>query len=276
MRFGLLLALLLLAPVAARAGELIHYVLPDGEVGLTNDPKAVPPGATIVSRRPQGGGPLPHALPGSPAPTAPTAATAPDAGATDTSEPTLGAAQPESGAPAVPADAPQPSGGSFQVLPLPPPSKLPAPPPPADGTGPSGARAHPQGASDSATASDPAADEALFDRGITPHEKALNPPDPDDPGAEAWWQARRREAEDEVAKAAFALNRAEAIHRACQARANAAFKTDVEILSDSTCTTEALVQARKRYQDAKDYVEEGLFDDCRRAGCLPGWIRSDD
>ncbi len=275
MRFGLLLALLLLAPVPARAGELIHYVLPDGEVGLTNDPKAVPPGATIVSRRPQGSGPLPHDVPESPAPapgSAPTAATAPDAGA---SEAPLGAPQPESG-PAVPADAPQPSGGSFQVLPSPPPARLPPPPPPGNAGAQPGDAAPPRDAGDSATASDPTADESLFERGTTPHEKALHAPDPDDPNAEAWWQARRREAEDAVAKAAFALNRAEAVHRACEARASAAFKTDVEILSDSTCTTEALVQARQRYQEAKDYEEEGLFDDCRHAGCLPGWIRDDD
>ena len=268
MRFGLLLALLLLAPGVARAGELIRYVTSSGEMGLTNDPKEVPAGATILSRRPQGGGPLPRAVPGG---EAPAAATAPDP---EADEAPLGTPQPASSA-AVPADAPQPSGGSFQVLPSAPPARPPTPPTPAGAAVQPGPGA-PQDAIEHPPAGDPAADDELFERGTTVHEKALHAPDPDDPGAEAWWHARRREAEDQVAKAAFALNRAEAVHRACQTRANAAFKSDVEILSDSPCTSEALVQARQRYDDAKEYLEDGLFDDCRRAACLPGWIRSSD
>ena len=269
MRFGLLLALLLLTPGVARAGDLIRYVTPSGEVGLTNDPKQVPPGAAILSRRPQGGGPLPRALPESEARVAAPAAD-PDA-----DEAPLGTPQSSTSA-AVPADAPQPSGGSFQVLPAAPPKKPPTPPPPSSSREQQGPGALPQGASDPAPPGDPATEEELFDRGTTVHEKTLHAPDPDDPRAELWWHARRREAEDEVAKAAFALNRAEAVHRACQTRANAAFKTDVETLSDSTCTSEALIQARQRYDDAKAYLEDGLFDDCRRAACLPGWIRSND
>jgi hypothetical protein len=38
------------APMRADAGELVHFRLPDGSVGLVDDPSKVPPGAVIETR----------------------------------------------------------------------------------------------------------------------------------------------------------------------------------------------------------------------------------
>jgi hypothetical protein len=89
------------------------------------------------------------------------------------------------------------------------------------------------------------------------------------------WRGRRASAEAELAEARARLASLHEIAGWCN-RGHEVWATDADGLrhgvdcDDIDATQKALRREEKRLEA---YLEEGLEEECRRAGCLPGWIR---
>jgi len=160
----------------ALAGELLTYRTADGNLGITDNPKLVPPGAEIVRREPE----TPHPNEGSPAP--PTASR----------------------------------------------RNLPA--------------------------------------------KRWGDLDQDSTDAMRWRQ-KLRQAHQEEERAAHELEQAERDYRSCRRRENFGASDQMHVPGETACDQAPVAAAQREYERAKAYAEDGIEDECRRAGCLPGWLR---
>ncbi|HTF36294.1 MAG TPA: hypothetical protein VK714_21640 [Myxococcota bacterium] len=173
---GLLWAALMAQP--ALAGELLTYRTPDGGLGITDNPKLVPPGSEILRRDPE-----------------------------------------------------TPQRGETSRDPVSPPT---------------------------ARRSIPA--------------RRSGEADPDRAEATRWRQ-RLRQARQEEERAAHALQQAERDYRSCRHRENFGSSYQAHIPGETACDEAPVVAAQQEYERAKAYAEDGIEDECRRAGCLPGWLR---
>jgi hypothetical protein len=169
----------LVAPLAL-AGELLTYRSPDGSLGITDDPKLVPPGSEILRRDPE--------------------------------TPRRG----QAGSEAVPS----------------------APSPPRR--------------NNSARRSGDA--------------------DPD-AAEETRWRQKLRQARQDEDRAAHALGLAERDYRSCRHRENLGSTYQTHVPGETACDEAPVAAAQHDYERAKAYAEDGIEDECRRAGCLPGWLR---
>jgi hypothetical protein len=95
-------------------------------------------------------------------------------------------------------------------------------------------------------------------------------------GAEAQaWRGKRASAEAELREARARL---EALHQVagwCN-RGHEVWATDADGLRHGVDCTELAAQQKALRREEKRleaYLAEGLEEECRRAGCLPGWIR---
>ena len=91
----------------------------------------------------------------------------------------------------------------------------------------------------------------------------------------ARWQAKRAEAEREKARVDANVESYRRIVTGCNRGASYSIKEDTGIKRDFSCE-----EARSRYEQMQQrkaeldaYLTDGLAEECRRAGCLPGWIR---
>jgi hypothetical protein len=95
--------------------------------------------------------------------------------------------------------------------------------------------------------------------------------------AEAEWQWRERKASaaGAVDQARRDLASAERLYSDCRGRENYWNARYAHSPVDSSCDDEGdrLEAARERLAEAEAYLADGLFEDCRRSGCLPGWVR---
>jgi hypothetical protein len=94
-----------------------------------------------------------------------------------------------------------------------------------------------------------------------------------DVAAAARWRQRLRQARQEEERAAHALEQAERDYRSCRHRENFGSSYQAHIPGETTCDEAPVVAAQHEYERAKAYAEDGIEDECRRAGCLPGWLR---
>jgi hypothetical protein len=95
--------------------------------------------------------------------------------------------------------------------------------------------------------------------------------------AEAMWRSKRRQANEELSRATATYRYAEEIRRECERRERTVQVVPgygmVEKRECSPADLEFIAQATETYEEAKRYAERGIEDECRRASCLPGWIR---
>lgn len=172
-----LLSVALVAPLAL-AGELLTYRTPDGSLGITDDPKLVPPGSEILRR-----------------------------------------------------DAESPRRG--------------------------------QASSDTSSPSAP-------HRNVS--AKRSGDADPD-AAEETRWRQKLRQARQDEERAAHALELAERDYRSCRHRENLGSAYQTHVPGETACDEAPVAAAQHDYERAKAYAEDGIEDECRRAGCLPGWLR---
>ncbi len=87
---------------------------------------------------------------------------------------------------------------------------------------------------------------------------------PGHPGDRAAWQARRDSAEERLQATRQAIREvADGLTQACRFQGG-------DECQDLHARLERL---ETREQELVEYLDEGLAEQCRRAGCLPGWIR---
>lgn len=97
----------------------------------------------------------------------------------------------------------------------------------------------------------------------------------DDEARAQRWRARRKNALAEQAKLAQEVEAYRQIVTGC----NRGFTWNVEdetgIKKDFSCDGARASYAAKqqRLAELDEYLDHGLADECRRAGCLPGWVR---
>jgi hypothetical protein len=98
--------------------------------------------------------------------------------------------------------------------------------------------------------------------------------DPDEAEA-AVWRTRRARAEAELEQARASLRQLHQVAGWCN-RGHEVWATDEDGLrhgvdcDDLAAQRKALAREVRRLEA---YLDEGLEEECRRAGCLPGWIR---
>jgi hypothetical protein len=100
-------------------------------------------------------------------------------------------------------------------------------------------------------------------------------PEAEAAAAEAMWRRRAQQAARAVEEARIQVEGVERIYSDCRGRENYWNWRWGHRGIDSSCQDEGarLESARGRLADAEAYLADGLFEDCRRAGCLPGWVR---
>jgi hypothetical protein len=98
---------------------------------------------------------------------------------------------------------------------------------------------------------------------------------PDEAHEATAWRVKKRQAEAGLQQARLRLEGLDRVAGWCN-RGHEIYAEDVDGLrQDVSCEElEAEQQAVRREEKRLEaYLEEGLEEECRRAGCLPGWIR---
>ena len=89
------------------------------------------------------------------------------------------------------------------------------------------------------------------------------------------WRGKRQGAERELGELRSHLDEVEGLVAWCN-RGGDLFVRDAAGLKQHYSCDEArsqLERMRQRMAELEFYLEDGLAEECRRAGCLPGWIR---
>jgi len=97
----------------------------------------------------------------------------------------------------------------------------------------------------------------------------------DDDAAAAMWRSKRHEAEQELA---YVTKRLVYVRRAvglCNRGADLWVEDDAGIRRNYPCSRvhEEKGELERSEVELRAYLDGGLEEECRRAGCLPGWIR---
>jgi hypothetical protein len=94
-------------------------------------------------------------------------------------------------------------------------------------------------------------------------------------GTAAQWRMRKEEAEQKVRSIQAQREYIEKYVSYCNRGAYVTMRDDAGIKQVVNCS-----QLKQQHSDleqqeaaAREYLETGLADDCRKAGCLPGWVR---
>ena len=94
-------------------------------------------------------------------------------------------------------------------------------------------------------------------------------------GLQSMWQGKRPAAERELEDVDRRLERMKQVIKACN-RGGEWYKTDdagirQHISCEELRARDAELQSRR--SELVEYLADGLEDECRRAGCQPGWVR---
>jgi len=97
----------------------------------------------------------------------------------------------------------------------------------------------------------------------------------DDASAAAEWAARRRDAERAVAESERRVATGTELVKACNRGAILRADDENGIPHEVPCSSiqRKFADAQRELAERRAYLADGLAEDCRRAGCLPGWIR---
>lgn len=92
------------------------------------------------------------------------------------------------------------------------------------------------------------------------------------------WRRRRERAEAELAAVREALPVLRRARGVCARGGEVEVEDRLGLYREVSCDSveEALARVERREEELRRYLEEGLAEECRRAGCLPGWVRSRD
>jgi hypothetical protein len=110
-------------------------------------------------------------------------------------------------------------------------------------------------------------------RGARPGSRPASPGGND--GLEAMWRRKRPEAERELEDVDGRVEHMNAVLRVCN-RGGEWYQTDESgIRQHVPCNElrEKHAELARRREELREYLAEGLEDECRRAGCQPGWVR---
>jgi hypothetical protein len=91
----------------------------------------------------------------------------------------------------------------------------------------------------------------------------------------AMWKRKRTEAEGELRDIDRNFDELEEIVTWCNRGGDLVVEDKVGVREDYSCdeARESYERANGRRKQLKRYLAGGLEDECRRAGCLPGWVR---
>jgi hypothetical protein len=94
-------------------------------------------------------------------------------------------------------------------------------------------------------------------------------------GFESMWRDKRGKAERELDNVSPANVRLQSMVVSCARGATWVTKDDAGLKRKLSCDE---IRARhaaasQREQELREYLDQGLAEECRKAGCLPGWIR---
>lgn len=94
-------------------------------------------------------------------------------------------------------------------------------------------------------------------------------------GAAALWKRKKVEAEEELRKLETDLPRWVRLQTNCNRGADTWYTDEAGIKHTIRCSDLAAHREKMEAERARlrAYIDGGLEDECRRAGCLPGWIR---
>lgn len=98
--------------------------------------------------------------------------------------------------------------------------------------------------------------------------------EPEDGGA-ALWQRKKRDAENQLREIDSELPRWVRFQARCNRGADAWYTDEAGIKHTVTCSQLAELRNRAEAEQSRlrAYLAGGLEEECRRSGCLPGWIR---
>jgi hypothetical protein len=96
-----------------------------------------------------------------------------------------------------------------------------------------------------------------------------------DDGLERMWKSKRPAAERNLMEAEERLSKMQNVIRACNRGGEWYRIEESGIRTHISCEElrAKLSQVQQRRDDLVHYLAEGLEDECRRAGCQPGWVR---
>ena len=91
----------------------------------------------------------------------------------------------------------------------------------------------------------------------------------------AMWRRKRSEAEAELQEIERGYDELEEIITWCNRGGDLVVEDHVGVREDYSCdeARESYERAASRRKELKHYLAGGLEDECRQAGCLPGWVR---
>jgi len=98
----------------------------------------------------------------------------------------------------------------------------------------------------------------------------------DEAAAEAFWRQKKRDAETQVERARAEREAYGSYAGHCRRPGAHAYSQDEAGIKQYVPCDELLAKYHDLEQQetaARDYLETGLSEECRRAGCLPGWLR---
>ena len=100
---------------------------------------------------------------------------------------------------------------------------------------------------------------------------AANSPD----GQQVMWQRKRVDAERELAALEAGIDDFRQLVSWCNRGGDLTVQNEYGLREDYSCEDARVSFDRMtaRIDELRDYLERGLEEECRRAGCLPGWIR---
>ncbi len=96
-----------------------------------------------------------------------------------------------------------------------------------------------------------------------------------DESAAATWRQKKLNAQAELSKIQSELPRWERLQTNCNRGADTWYTDEAGIKHTVTCAQIASLRAgaEAHRERLRAYLDHGLEEECRRAGCLPGWIR---
>ena len=99
-------------------------------------------------------------------------------------------------------------------------------------------------------------------------------PDADDM-MEAQWRNKKQQAEQELEQLTVQTSELEPYLRICNRGGYLYMTQDNGLKKRVSCNSlrANLAKLESRRTSLHEYLERGLQDECRRAGCLPGWLR---
>ena len=97
----------------------------------------------------------------------------------------------------------------------------------------------------------------------------------DDNAAEAQWRNKKHQTEREFEQLTLQTDQMEPHLRICNRGGYLFMTQDNGLKKKVSCDSlrAAFAELESRRASLHEYLEHGLMDECRRAGCLPGWLR---